>query len=227
MKPSAKRVAKAYSSPQRVKSAAKAGDEITVGDKVRIRTSRGDVEVVVAEVTQNYRARKFPFQVRFVTEDGSDFRGKRPSISYAHTSNANTKYLGRSRKTKILQESRQRRDDIAQRKQDKAYDGAGKLRDLGLKPGDVIRYQYKNTTVREVVGEVNYRTGKVGIERFTDSQKRQYLEDFRARQDSHQRIMMIDEIYMGGELRSRGKRGPSKRTLRWLPASGILEVVKS
>jgi hypothetical protein len=210
MKPSASRVAERH--------AAKYGVTMQVGDIVKVKTSRmGWVQAIVAEVEHNYRATKWPYTVRTVTDDGQDFRGKRKSNLYADPGNQRImQYVGRSRKKKILDESVQRKRDSEKVRQDRADDGAALLRSWDLKEGDVIYYKYRNGSKHEVVRSVNYSTGKVGIERFSEFQKADYLKLLKDRKDR------ADELeYLYG---IRGRR-PSNRSVRWLPAKGIKKVV--
>ena len=206
--PSAAKVAARYASK----------DTMEVGDRVQITTRRGPVEAIVTEVTRNWSARKYPWVVNFTTEDGKDYKGKRTSIGYADRANKGTKFLGRSRKKKILEQSRTRVKDRVRERQDRTDKQTDKLRELKIKVGDVVRYKYRNGTLREVVADINYRTGKIGIERFTEAQKQKYLNDVRTENEARQ---FFNSQY-GTDVGMR-----KRRTKRWLPASGIVEVVKS
>ena len=70
------------------------------------------------------------------------------------------------------------------------------------------------------MSDVNYRTGKVGIEKFTPAQKEMYLQKLKETNDSFEALNYISES-VGGRTVGRRK----KRTVRWLPAQGILKVV--
>ena len=67
---------------------------------------------------------------------------------------------------------------------------------------------------------MNHRTGKVGIERFTPSQKAEYLQGLRDQQETSELMRILFDI----GAYSRRKR--PDRSLRWLPADAIVEVVK-
>jgi hypothetical protein len=211
--PSAARVAHAF-------IAAKYGIEMAVGDVVKLR-SRGGIQATVTDVTHNYRARKFPYVVKFTDDEGRDYSGKRTSIRYDAPENSRLlEYVGRSRAKKKIQDSNKREQDRADQKQDKAEAGVKALRTWKLNPGDVILYKYRNGRHQEIVGNVNHRTGKVGIERFTPSQKAEYLQGLRDQQETSELMRILFDI----GAYSRRKR--PDRSLRWLPADAIVEVVK-
>jgi hypothetical protein len=88
------------------------------------------------------------------------------------------------------------------------------LQEWGVMPGDTILYKYRDGLRREVVAEVNYRTGKIAIERFSPEEKRRVLDD-------------KDKMELLHQLSGRG-RGPGrgKSLVRWLPATGIQEIVQ-
>lgn len=211
--PSAERVAHTF-------IAGKYGIEMMVGDKVEISTRRGKVEATIVDVKHNYRARKYPYEVRFTTDGGEDYHGKRGSIRYDAPENRGTKYIGRSRGKKKLEQSRQRDQDRDQQKQDRTVEGVEALYKWKLNPGDVIRYRYTNMDRNEVVSKVNFRTGKVGIERFTPLQKEDYLEALQQKKEDR---ALWDALGLTQGFR---RRKVMDRSLRWLPATGIIKVVK-
>ena len=189
-------------------------DEMQVGDRIELNTRRnGWVEATIAEVNHNYRARKYPYTIRSVTDDGQDYHGKRSNIRYDDPANARgMRYKGRSKTKKVIQDSLTRRDDRDQRKQDRADAGHASLESWKLQPGDVISYQYRNGTKRETVAGVNYRTGKVGIERHSAPEKARRLEE-------RDRNELVNELMGGNRRRTRNT------DVRWLPATGIVQVV--
>jgi hypothetical protein len=207
-----------------VKTSAKSGEVITVGDRVKIQTSRGSVVATVVEVTTNWRARTWPHEIRFTTDDRKDYHGKRKSLEYSAPENKGTVYLGPSTLGgAALGESISRRDKIQEKKEERARSGEEILLDMKLKKGDVILYRYSNALQKEVVAGVNYQTGKVGIERFNEYQKKRYFEILSERKSQLEEIKLFGEFFGEGFL---NKRGPSDRSVRWLPASGIEKVLE-
>ncbi len=207
-----------------VKTSSKGGEVITVGDRVKIQTSRGSVVATVVEVTTNWRARTWPHEIRFTTDDGKDYHGKRKSIEYSAPENKGTVYLGPSTLGgDALSESLARRDKMQDKKEERARSGEDILLDMKLKKGDVILYRYSNALQKEVVAGVNYQTGKVGIERFNEYQKKRYFEILSERKSQLEEIKLFGEFFGEGFL---NKRGPSDRSVRWLPASGIEKVLE-
>ena len=192
-------------------------ETMEVGHIIEALTKRGWKTGTIAEVVWKPRSR-FPYEVRYVTDDGQDFRGKRLSNRYDDPANAKImRFVGKTRAKKVIQESIQRRDDILQKKQDRADAGVASLESWGLKKGDIILYKYTNATQQEIVAGVNYSTGKVGIERYkSETSKQDYL---RRLQDKRERKEMLEEFY---GMSSRGTRDTS---VRWLPGTGVLKVI--
>lgn len=191
---------------------------IEVGDVVEALTKKGWKTGIISEVTYKPRSRA-PYEIRYVTDDGQDFRGKRVSNRYDDPANQKImRFKSKSTGSKLIQESIQRKEDHLQKKQDRAEAGAATLESWDLKKGDIIRYQYNNGIHQEIVAGVNYLTGKVGIERFkNDYDKQSYLKRLQDRRE-HKEMM---EYFYG--LSSRGTRDTS---VRWLPGVGVIEVVK-
>ena len=215
---SAKRVAKLWLSRQ----ASGNGKTITVGDRVKV---NGSVPATVVEVTTNFRARSWPYEVRFTTDAGKDYSGRRKSLEYSSPENRNTVYVGPSTLGEdALKESISRRTQVQEKKEERARSGEEILIDMELKKGDIILYRYTDTLRKEVVADVNYHTGKVGIERFDELQKARYYELLNKKRELHEDLSArYDEIFGEGSYSNR--RGPSDRSIRWIPASGIVEVV--
>ncbi|MGA1213887.1 MAG: hypothetical protein ACO3ZZ_09210 [Solirubrobacterales bacterium] len=166
----------------------------------------------------NWRARNFPYEVKFTDDQGNDYTGKRRSILYADQTG--TKYLGKAGagSQKKIEESLQRGQARADAKANRADEGVEALRKLNLQPGDVIKFKYTDGVRTEIVTGVNYRTGKVGIDRFRGNEraKKDYIDDIRGHRETTELLN-----YLTG-LRVRNK---SDRSTRWLGAQGIVEVI--
>jgi hypothetical protein len=194
-------------------------EKMEEGDRVQISIARGrTTEATVTSVRHNWRARKFPYEVKFTDDQGNDYTGKRRSILYADQTG--TKYLGQAGagSKKKIEESLQRGQARADAKADRAEAGIEALRKLNLQPGDVIKFKYTDGVQTEIVTGVNFRTGKVGIDRFRGNAraKREYIDDIRGHRETTELLN-----YLTG-LRRRKK---SDRSTRWLFAQNIVEVI--
>jgi hypothetical protein len=192
-------------------------DIITIGDRLKVRTTRGWVEATVTNVIHKWRARKYPYIIQTTDDAGNDYSGKKTNNTYSR--NPNYEFISRGGgSAKTVQDSNKRRQDRQDQRDDKVALGQKALRKWDLKPGDVIRYQYSNGTMQEIVTGTNFKTGKVGIDRFKGDArgKAKYIKDIR--EDNETRELM--DYLMGIRVRRR-----SDRSTRWLPADGILAVV--
>lgn len=192
--------------------------QVREGDRIKVRSRRsGWQDGYVSAVEFKPRARRFPYVVKVVTDGGGDLTGKVESNRYDSIPWLEFVSKGGGG-SKAIQDSRQRGLDRAQSKEDIAQAGREKLRELNLQPGDVIRFKYTNGVSIEVVVDTNYKTGKVGIDRFKGDAigKQKYLDDIRRMNDFAE---TMDYLY---GLRSRRK---SDRSTRWLHAQNIIEVV--
>lgn len=207
-------------SPQRITARLleASAEVLEVGDIIEALTKRGWKQGTIASVEWKPRS-AYPYLIRYVTDDGQDFHGKRKSNRYDDPDNKRVmKFIGKNRKKKLIEESLKREDDINQRKRDRADAGAASLESWEIQKGDVILYRYNNATREEVVAGVNYSTGKVGIERFkNENDKELYLLRLR---DRRERKEMLEEFY---GMSARGTRDTS---VRWLPGTGIVKVVQ-
>ena len=198
-------------------------EKIEVGDRVGIQTRKGKVEAIVAEVTHSFRARKYPYEARLTTSGGDNYKISLSSDMYTHSNNLLTiKFLGKSDNQKAIDDSLEKRKEVEDKKMERAETNSDTLLEFRLNPGDVIVYRYRNTTRNEVVAGVNYKTGKVGIERFTEPQKARYLEILKNKRQDTEDLKYFAQT---NGLDLSHKKGPSDRSVRWLPSSGIVSVV--
>ena len=204
--PDPTRVADRFSAVQQ------AGIVFQEGDVVQVKTRKGPLDGYVVSAIHNYRARRFPYEVKVTTDDGQDFTWKAETNRYDAPRNARVLvYKGRTRKTKPLQKSKERQENRQKKKLERADEGVASLESWKLHPGDVILYRYRDMRKQETVAGVNYRMGKVGVHKFSDEERGR-------RQTDRDRQEFLDEVYgMGKKKRN--------TDIRWLPATGIVEVV--
>lgn len=101
----------------------------------------------------------------------------------------------------------------------RAQKGQETLNQVGdLRPGDEVLIDFSDGKRWKVVGDVNLKTGKIGIERANTAE----IRDANARAKRGERDPMLDII--PGGLLPLGRRPRKRRALRWLPANLILEV---
>ena len=182
-----------------------------VGDRVEVKTKRGWHPGTITSMKQGTKWTTFGV----VTDDGGDLKGKTQDQRYSR--NKIIKFVSTAGDKKAAQASLQRRADVAKRKDDRANAGSDILADLKLQPGDVVLIKYRDTTREEVVTGTNYRTGKVGIDRFRGNEmsKREYLKKIKDHNDS----MEVMEYLYGLKV---GRK--SKNASRWLAASLIVKI---
>jgi len=202
------------------KTSARDVETIKPGDKVKIQTRKGWKPGVIVSYEFSYRARTKPHIIKMTTDDGGDYSGSFKKGKYSELRFLELVSRGRGGKgTKKKQDESKARELAREEKAaERVADGVAALDHFDIKVGDVIAYRYRSTTAHEIVTGTNYRTGKVGIDRFKGNErgKQQYLDRIEARKETAD----LMSYYHG--LRA---RRPSDRSSRWLDAAAIVKVI--
>lgn len=182
---------------------------ITPGDRCDLQVKRrGWIEATVVSVRPMRTGR---VEVKLVAEGGGDY-----------TLNTDPKYGGNAIRylgpggpgvEGVFQGHQERDDHRASLKSDRAAVGVSALEKLALNPGDQVRVEYLGGVRRvETVVGVNYKTGKVGIEKET-------------RTTPAERDRLEVAFYHMNQVAGTNVKPPRERDTRWIPANQVVGVV--
>lgn len=170
---------------------------LEVGHKIKAQSSRkGEVTGTITSID---KAGKGVMYVSVTLSDDTPWRWKVRSLEYG----------GDSPFTFVEQHDTKEKALVEQH-DTKVQERAGyeMLRKLDLQPGDEVLIEYSNMTRTETVMGVNFKTGKVGIKRYTSAYGASPDDDF---------MRELNELL--------GYKRKAPRDTRWLPATIIKKVM--
>ena len=194
-------------------------DKIEKGHFVKIDIARGKkIDVIITDIEYKRRAKKYPYVIKYKDPCSSKtFYGKQSSLLYSD----NPGIVFISEKHDKGDQCIADFEDIQKDRQDKKNnllkENLAALRKFDIKVGDVIIFGYTNGNVQEVVAGVNWKTGKIAIERFSSSDKKKYLDQIENWGYTREMLRMN---YPGMDWSRR-----IDRSKRWLHAKNIIKVV--
>ena len=195
----------------REKEAMFADDAIMFGDRVRVRTSKGEVEATVVETRP---LRSGNTEVRFTAAGGRDLKFTASGWTYA--TNALTLKLvsrqGAAEVAEISSGAAERKKERDEAREDFVEKGRAALDQFDPRPGDQVTIEYRGgLRKRETVNGVNWKTGKVGVVKET-------------RMSPEERERMEAAFWQMNQATGYNVRPPAERDTRWIPAHQIVAV---
>ena len=194
-------------------------DKMQKGHYVKINIARGKtINVIITDIEHKWRAKKYPYVIKFKDPcSNKTFYGKQGSLLYSD--NPGTIFISEKhdKGDQCIAEFEDIQKDRQDKKDNLLKENLAALRKFDIKVGDVIVFGYSNGNVQEVVAGVNWKTGKIAIERFSSSDKKKYLDQIENWGFTRE---MLRRQYPGMDWSRK-----VDRSKRWLHAKNIRKVV--